>query len=302
MNNTFGILIILGIIFLAIYGGTVGKNQGPIFKPTPLIQFNQTGSTGQSNLENAYTIQQKINDAQKKVEVLKKQLEEQEKLKIQSKYFGKIKISYVTRSTNPASEYVTLRNTSTTTIMVTGWQLKSEASGQSVNIPQGSYLYFANSPNSEQDISLSEGETMYLVTGISPNGASFKTNKCSGYLSQFQTFTPNLYTSCPLPKDEDLSSIPKTVNNDACFDYIDRMPACNIQTRSLPANWSYECVNFIYKKINYPSCIDTHKNDKDFYGKEWRVYLKRNAKIWKDKRESITLYDNDGKVVSTYKY
>jgi hypothetical protein len=92
------------------------------------------------------------------------------------------------------------------------------------------------------------------------------------------------------------------VINDACFDYIESMGQCRIQTETLPLNWSHECTNFIYNKINYPSCVNTHKNDKDFYQKEWRVYLKRSEKIWKEKRETIILYDDHGKIVDTLKY
>ena len=156
--------------------------------------------------------------------------------------------------------------------------------------------------NAEDDIVLTGGDILYLVTGVSPNGASFKVNKCSGYLGQFQTFVPYLTANCPLPKNEDLSGIPKLVINDACFDYINSMRSCKIQTKSLPVNWGSECINFIYNKINYPSCINTHKNDKDFYQREWRVYLKRSERLWKDKRETVVLYDNLGKIVSTLNY
>ncbi len=156
--------------------------------------------------------------------------------------------------------------------------------------------------NTEDTIMLTGGDTLYLVTGISPNGASFKVNKCSGYLGQFQIFVPYLNNICPLPKDEDLSSIPNLVINDACFDRIDTMSRCRIQTAPLPQNLSSECTNFILNKINYPSCVNIHKNDKDFYQKEWRVYLGRSASLWKNKRETIVLYDSLGKIVDTLKY
>jgi hypothetical protein len=63
-----------------------------------------------------------------------------------------------------------------------------------------------------------------------------------------------------------------------------------------------ECTDFIYKKVNYPACIDTHKNDKDFYQNEWRIFLKRSETLWKNSREDIVLLDEEGKIVDEYKY
>ncbi len=297
-NNFVGLAIIVAIIFIGITGGFKPKEGGGLFS------FGIQGTSTISSSNSDYELVQKINDAQRQVDELKKKVEEQEKNKTLSKYRDLVSISYVSRYGDQNSEYVQIRTSGsgTTTVNVTGWTLKSESSGRAVNIPKATKLFFADSPNSEEDIILSANENLYLVTGYSSNGSSFKVNKCSGYLSQFQTFNPSLYTSCPAPRDETLSSIPQTLNNDACFEYIERMPSCRIQTENLPANWSYECTKFIYDKINYPSCINTHKSDKDFYGNEWRVYLKRSERIWKDSREKITLYDNEGKIVSTISY
>ncbi len=296
-GNGLGLAIILGIIGIGLFGGTSGTAKpGSIGKstytPPPKTQAQKEAD-----------IRFQLNQAQKKADELKKQVQAEEDKKTQSVYKNIVNLNYAIRSTDPKKEYLHISvGTTKTPINVTGWTVKSESSGQTVKIPKGTYLYFAGTVNSEEDIYLNSGETLYLITGISPNGASFKTNKCSGYLSQFQTFTPYLYTSCPAPKNEDLSSIPKTVKNDDCLDYIERFPTCRIQTQNTPANWSYECTNFIYTKINYPSCINTHKSDADFYGKEWRIYLKRSERIWKDRREKIVLYDNVGKIVDILEY
>ncbi len=297
-GNGLGLMIILGVIGIGLFGGTNGTSgpktttSKPSYTPPPKTQA-----------QNEADIRYQLNQAQKKAEDLKKQIQAEEDKKTQSIYKNIVNLNYVTRSTDPKKEYLQITvGTTKTPINVTGWTVKSENTGQTVQIPKGTYLYFAGTLNSEEDIYLNSGEKLYLVTGISPNGSSFKVNKCSGYLSQFQTFTPYLYTSCPAPKKEDLSSIPKTVKNDDCLDYIDRFPTCKIQTQNTPANWSYECTNFIYTKINYPSCINTHKGDADFYVKEWRVYLKRSERLWKDRREKIVIYDSVGKIVDTLEY
>lgn len=304
MNTWVGIIVLLGIIFIGMYGGAMNQ-PGGAFHIQPIFQFASTTTQNVNSVEitsdiiypdqvasNSSSQSSGSSNSQNTVDPLR------------SKYADLIYISNVSRYGDQNSEYVQLqtRGNASTTIPITGWVIKSESSGQEVTIPKATYLYFAGSVNSEENVVLSGNETAYLITGYSPNGYSFKLNKCSGYLSQFQTWNPYLPYSCPAPKNEDTSSIPKTLNNDACFDYIDYMPSCRIQTEPLPQNWSYECTNFIYSKINYPSCINTHKNDKDFWIGDWRIYLKRNAKLWKDKRESIILIDNEGKIVSRYTY
>ena len=274
-----GVIILLGILSLSLNGGI--KNAQ--FAKAPVSE-NQT-------------IEYKIQDA-------KKQIELTEIEKTRSKYYGIVTLQYVTRSDNANQEYLTLRvsDGATTTVPITGWRLSSENSGVQVAIPKSTKLFFADSQNAEEDIVLTPKDTVYIVTGRSPNGSGMKVNKCSGYLEQFQDFTPYLWSSCPAPRTEDLSSIPKRTVNDACFDYIEYMPSCRIQTDPLPANWSYECTNFITTKINYPTCVSVHKNDSDFYTHEWRVYLKRSEPLWKSRRESIVLTDLNGKVVSKLQY
>ncbi len=293
MKDGTGPIIIMVIIALVLFGGSKGASKNglfPVKEKTPV--------------EKQTDIQKQITEAQKKVEALKKQIAAEEAKKYVSQYSGIVDLGISRTTTDPAKEYAIIRvsNKATTTIPVTGWKLKSVSSGVEVYIPKGTYLFFTGTINSEEDVYLQKNETLYLVTGISPNGSSFKTNKCSGYLSQFQTFTPRVSTQCPAPRNEDLSSIPKTVANEDCLDYINRMSSCRIQTKTLPVNWNYECTNFIYTKVNYPSCVNTHKNDKDFYKNEWHLYLKRSDKIWGKSHDNIILYDQFGKIVDEYKY
>ncbi len=292
-DNSMGVLILLGIIAIALFGGAKGASNNGLFSVGI-----QTPEQKQQN------IGQKIEEVQYQVDNLKIKVQIEEDKKSQSKYKGLVTLAYVNRSTDPTQEYVTLRNSynAKENISITGWMLRSTSSGVSTTIPKATYLFFAGIANSEDNIILTNNETLYLVTGISPNGASFKVNKCSGYLDQFQTFVPYLNNNCPLPRYEDLSSIPKTTANNRCFDYIDSMSSCRIQTETPTQYLGAECNNFISKKVNYPACVDAHKNDKDFYGNEWRVYLKRGASLWKDRRETIVLYDNDGKIVDSLTY
>lgn len=295
MKDNFGFTVILVILAVLMLGGAQGS-VGGILSPGPV-----------NNEQKQSDIQRQIYDTQYKVDELKKQVALEEAKKFQSKYKDIVDIYYVNHSTDSSQEYIAVHvnYNSKEPVPVTGWTIKSLSSGATVKIPQGTYLYFTGTINSEQDIFLASNDTMYIITGISPNGASFKLNKCSGYLNQFQTFVPYISGYCPVPRNENLSAIPKTGYNDTCFDFIDRMPACRIQNDPLPPGsqkWSAECIDFIYKKVNYPACIDTHRNDKDFYQNEWRVYLKRGDTLWKNSREDIVLLDSEGKIVDEIKY
>ena len=294
MNNDewTGILIILGIIFIIIFGGTKGASVNGLFS-----------NRNQTPVQKQVSIQNQIYHAQNEVEDLKSKIAEGEAKKTDSTYKGMVKLAYVNRSPDVSQEYIAIQVMSNATnIPITGWILKSLNTQNSVSIPKGTYLFQSGKINEENNIILKPYDILYVITGISPNGTNFETNKCSGYLEQYQDYVPYLYSSCPLPRDEDLSSISKSGLNDACLDYINSLPSCTVPTKLLPSDWSYQCTDFIQKKINYPACVDAHRNDTDFYKNEWRVYLKRSQSLWKNEREIIVLYDNLGKVVDTLKY
>lgn len=275
-DNWIGILVLLVIIFIGITGG-FRKNQN-----NGLISGNSR------------TPVQKIPD--NKETIAKGTI-----LQNKSEYYGQIKIYYVVNSSNPDEEYLTLKlEEGAGTIDITGWTLRSDYSGEGVTIPQGTYLYFKGIQNGVDDIRVTGGEYVYLITGKSPVGYSFKINKCSGYLNQSIKFNPRINNDCPTPIKENMSGIPKTVANDECIRYIESFPRCKVQTENLPVEWTTECKQFILDKLNYPSCVNIHKNDSDFYGVEWLVYLNKGNPLWHISRENVTLYDRNGKAVSTY--
>lgn len=296
-ENKTEILVIVGIIVVGLLGGFKSAGNGGL--------LNVNGSPQpQTQAQKEAVIQRELTDAEYRVQELQKQVQAENDKKYASVYKGQVRLAYVNKSNNASQEFITIQATSplASPINITGWTLVSTSSGVTIPIPKATKLFFADSQNSEEDVYLTGGEVVYLTTGYSPNGASFKVNKCAGYLSQFQTWNPSLSYSCPAPRNEDTSSIPRSPVNDACLDYIEYMPQCRIQTETLPLNWTYECTNFIYSKINYPSCVNAHKGDKDFYQNEWRIFLKRSAPIWKDRRETIVLYDKAGKIVDILRY
>lgn len=295
-ENFFPLAIFLGIIAIALFGGV--KNTGPLFPPTTggAIPSPETRQLTQAEIE------AEIKNTQYKTIELQKKIALEEEAKRASVYKDKLNIQWGGWNGNANQEYIQVyaNYSNTNPIKITGMKLVSSSTGQSVTIPQSTSLYFSNSQNQDADVWLYPGEQAYIITGKSPIGSGMRVNICSGYLSQFNTFNPNLYTSCPQPRNENLSSIPRRPINDNCFDLIDSYPSCRVQVEPLNNAYSPECQTFVYTKITYQSCVDTHKNDANFYSpKQWYVYLKRTDPLWKTYREVVTLYDESGKKVQT---
>lgn len=216
-----------------------------------------------------------------------------------SEYQGKITLSSgQARWTDPAGEYVEVRASSgnSSQIDITNWTIEGKI-GLDLKIPQAVRLYLSNQVNRKEDILLSPGDKAIITTGHSPIGDSFLLNKCSGYFSQFQNFSPSISLQCPRPQDEDW---PLSLSDD-CLDYIDRLPACKANFTH-PLYTENNCIEAINKTLNYNKCVDLHKGDDDFYKKEWRIYLSRDEELWKDRRENIILRDSKGKIVDEVSY
>jgi len=202
-------------------------------------------------------------------------------------------------ATEPNDEYLWLRAVGGS-LNITGWRLKSAATGKEAVIGRGAALPYSAQVNIESDIVLRPGEEALITTGRSPIGVSFRLNKCTGYFEQFQDFTPPLRQECPAPREE-LTLIGPRNLSDFCINYIEGLPSCAMDIApavGLPP----ECVAFITEKINYNQCVANHKSDADFAGSEWRVFLGRTEELWKERRETIELYDRAGNLVTTITY
>lgn len=202
------------------------------------------------------------------------------------------------------SEYLTIRvaQNAPQKITVSGWRLESTATGYNSALPLAAELPFLGSVNSTGPVSLSQGQTAYLVTGRSPNGSSFRTNMCTGYFEQFQNFTPSLSLECPTPQEEsDTFFTPGNLSNE-CYDIIRSLGRCTLVVQSIPASAGTACEQFISGKLSYNGCINAHKNDPKFYKNTWHLYLSRDQELWRSRSERIRLLDENGKVVDTVSY
>ena len=210
-----------------------------------------------------------------------------------------------TYATKADEEYITIEASSSNTnpIRISGFKLESAVSGVIFPIGNATRLPRSGIVNDETPVFLGPGESAIITTGRSPTGSSFRTNLCTGYFEQFQDFNPSLRRECPLPSDE----LPQTVENiraygSSCFDFIDRLSRCAIVTQALPLDISNSCSDFMAKHFSYNGCIDTYRNQPDFFKSEWRIFLGRSDPLWRDDRELIRLLDESGKTIDVLSY
>jgi len=211
-----------------------------------------------------------------------------------------LSVGYASRQTDPQKEYIeiTASRNNLNPLMITEWTVEGK-NGLDIKIGKGTYLPLLGQVSIQDNIFLHPGEKAIIMTGESPIGTSFRLNQCTGYFEQFQDFIPSLPKKCPYLEDEEIPN--EHGFNDSCLDYIDRLPNCKIQL-TVPTTLNPICQKFIKNTLTYPSCVNLHKNDPDFYGSEWRIYLNRSEELWKSKRETIILRDETGAIIDWKSY
>ena len=224
-----------------------------------------------------------------------------------SPYRGAISMSaYVSNasSSNASSEYVqiSVAQNAGAPVNITGWKLVSEATGRAAAVARGTEVPTLGTVNVTRDIVLAPGEQALIVSGKSPIGVSFRENKCVGYFSNFQQFSPSLPQNCPVPSDELASFYGAfSFRDTACVEYVNTLPRCEAVLFPLKT-LSSACKSFVVQYFNYNGCVAIHRDDADFKGNIWRVYLGRSDSLWRTRNEVVELRDMDGKTVDAFSY
>ncbi len=204
----------------------------------------------------------------------------------------------------PKNEYIeiTVPQNAGVPITISDWRLVSEASGSASIIPRGTETPVSGIVNAQENIVLSPGDRAIITSGVSPLGASFRENKCIGYFSSFQKFSPSLPQHCPTPSTELEDRYgPNYARDWACVDYTKTISRCQVMLTP-PLGVSNACQSFLTTYLNYNGCLQAHKNDADFEGKTWRIYLGRTSPLWKTRNEIVKLLDANGKTVDAFSY
>lgn len=217
-------------------------------------------------------------------------------------YAGEVKLQVGTASlSDPKAEYIIIETSLglKSDITITGWTLEN-STGVKKTIGSATPVFVLGKANNEDPITVGPGSAIVVVTGHSPNGESFRVNECSGYLSQFQNFTPRLRAECPSPLDDMHRFVAGASNGSACANFVSGIDQCTLTTVA-PSSVGSSCQDFILNTLSYNGCVSAHKNDAGFYRNEWRVFLGSDTKLW-GVHDRIVLLDENEKVVASINY
>ncbi|MFA6095576.1 MAG: hypothetical protein WC767_01910 [Candidatus Paceibacterota bacterium] len=205
-------------------------------------------------------------------------------------------------SSDPAKEYVRviLHAEADKPEVFSGLTLQGSALNVSATVPKGTILPLVGVKYKEEPIVLSPGDRAIVISGRSPIGTSFAVNMCTGYLGQFQEFTPELRRDCPEPLTELKSSGP--YGDATCRGFVGSISRCSTSEVLPPSYLSDACKTFVIEKLNYNSCVLRHQNDEGFRKSEWRVFLGKTGELWKSGREVIRLLDAKGVTLDAITY
>jgi len=213
--------------------------------------------------------------------------------------FEKVKIRSVIKSgiNKIISLYVNYNLTST--INITGWKITSN-NGVQIVIPQAINDYYPSRYPKDEDIVGSGKHVINIYNWQSPNGRSFRLNKCIGYLDDYYNYKFNPSLPCFYPKlykKEEILSF-----SGRCQDYILSLGNCKSPTPYELNSFSNEpkCRYFL-DRFSYDGCYNLLRNENDFLENEWRLWI---TGFWNfdERHDRILLLDKDNLLVDTYTY
>lgn len=181
----------------------------------------------------------------------------------------------------------------TTTVDVTGWQIKTNRGGE--YIPQAVAVYDPSGLAAPSDIRLKSGDTLNLYSTSAP--VNLRLNKCIGYLPNQSQFVPSLPQNCPYLDRSEIQNF-----SGACQNYITSLGNCqlpNFNDFRIPQN-DYSCLNYLNTHFNYYSCYNAHFADPDFLSNEVRVWM--GSSPLDQSHDKVMLFDRNGLLVDLYSY
>lgn len=219
-----------------------------------------------------------------------------------SPYAGLVQLSGGrARESQAEREYVQIRASGTFTnpIPISTWRIESSVTGQGAVLGNVALLPVPSGGSQESPLVLAPGATLFVATGRSPIGVSFRTNLCTGYFEQSQDFQPSLKKECPRPADELTKA--NISPNASCSNFVEDMRRCEFAS-AVPGDVGSACRAFIQDTLTYSGCVATHKSEENFFRNEWRVYLNRPNELWDNTDERIRLLDENGFLVDAVSY
>ena len=305
-----GMILALFFVWATTGGPERAISQGGWFltQPSPTESSKTYGPAPDKSPEENRSSAEKLSreEIEERAKEIKKEAEKlQEKINT-SKYKDKIYIDNFPsgvdeRKTQKEYLLIKAKRSNKENISITGWQLKSSASGKRIEIKEATRIPEIPSLSRPKEIILKPGEEAMVITGSSPIGESFKLSKCIGYLSKNNDFYYSLSGNCPRPKNRLKNFEDRHKLTEQDLDYIRGLSNCETII-SPPYYLSDEAREFLLDNANYAGCVENHKNDGNFFRRQWRIYLNRNEEMWRNNFEEILLIDDEGQPVDIVEF
>jgi hypothetical protein len=215
-------------------------------------------------------------------------------------------VSFVSQDaaeSDPNLEYIELQ-VGDMPVSLDGWSLQSAYSGVRALVPPDSESLVSGAVNALTHPEIPANSVVYIISGKSPVGVSFRENKCTGYLGQFQQFAPPLDQSCPSPADTLAITGDNLRSYSAeCIDYVQTLAPCHFPTDGeLPLTLPQACRTYITNTFSYNGCAAAHGSDPDYQKDSWRLFLNSPTELWNNSHDVIRLLDDKGQIVDVLTY
>lgn len=245
-------------------------------------------------------------------------------------YFFETRISPYYKDVSLGTFYdglrLTLYNNTNKEINITGWKIHT--SRIVFTIPQGvrDFVYDVKKAKFEDIILAPYGKAIiYAVYSsatsaplgsdwrnlpLSPYGFNFLNNKCFFYIDS--NLSDYYCDSLTFNREELLNMVLSGKISSNCAVLLSSADCDGSWLlRRLRESKDSRCQAIVEDWYNYQSCYRRRSNEKDFFGKTWRIYFdprsdydKENRKLlerfYRDRYERISLYDQNNLLVNTY--
>ena len=205
------------------------------------------------------------------------------------------------KASEPDREYFVLlvSNVLPSPITITDWKVFDRETKRIHRIPRAVKVF--GSGDVSAPVVASAGDRIFVSSGDSPVKTSFQVNKCSGYRSQSVTFVPSVKTACSDPVREFTSHGKVPFSDDICYDTVSSLARCTT-VKTVPQGVTIACRDFLQQVLSEKGCVSRHRNDSDFFTGEWRLFLKSDRELWKNRDNVLYLLDENDLLVATMVY
>jgi hypothetical protein len=234
----------------------------------------------------------------------------------------KLNLGNIRSVSYPEDQYIYITNRgwrATEPVYVGGWTMENGSLSSSKNkkkivLPVSGIEYYNPynlTGNKKSPLVLYPGDTLVVSVGENPSGrklkleSSFKENVCMGYLENLSglDFLPSLRVRCP----SELDFIDRDKIRDECYSLVRRLLRCTEPKVVNDCVNSYcevpsSCRRLVEDIFGYENCFNKRKNQENFLGDTWRVYLGYSSNIFRKSNGYLALYDNQGLLVDRIEY